>query len=388
MTIIQQQRGAEMWCRQPRLVLILLLLVAVSGLAVAKEKVILDNDMGELNDDAYALFMMLNSPKIDLLGVTTTPGNSWQEEAVAYSLRHLEMLGRSDVRVVRGVAEPILGLRTPARLEAEERLFGKVMYLGAYSRPRPKSFWQLPQPPYGGYAKTRPAEDHAVDFLVRQIKRHPHEVTLLMIGPTTNLALAMRKDPEIVPLVKRVVYMGGAFEVPGNTSPAAEFNWWFDPEAARITLRTPFPEQIVVPLDICEKVFYTREVYERIIAKPETPIVRMFKDLQGPEFAKAPKQTTFAWDSLAAAIIIEPQLATRIDEFYADVDVNFGPNYGRSLGYRACERRDLAHAADFPEGTQKVHVLMDINRQGFWDLFVTLMTAQRPAAAREGRAEE
>jgi inosine-uridine nucleoside N-ribohydrolase len=350
----------------------LLLLSAAAG--VAKEKVILDSDMGELNDDAYVLFMLANAPNIDLLGVTIAAGNVWQEEGIAYALRHLEMIGRSEVPVVRGMAEPLMGLRA-SRLDAEEKLFGRSEYLGAYGRPRPASPWQLAAMPYGGYARIKPHGGDAVDFLVHQIKQSPGEVTLLMIGPTTNLAIAVRKNPEIVPLVKRVVYMGGAFDVPGNTSPAAEFNWWFDPEAARITLRTPFKQQIVVPLDICEKVFYTRAVYQRIAAAPETPIVRMFKDLQGAGFAQNPQQTSFAWDSLVAAIVIDPSLAKKIVEVYADVDVAYGPNYGRSLGYRAAPRRDLNRAGDFPEGTQKVQVLKDVDRERFWDLFVHLMTA-------------
>lgn len=342
--------------------------------ARAKEKVILDSDMSQLSDDAYVLFMLSKSSRTELLGVTIATGNVWQEEGLAYALRHLERLGHPEIPVVRGIAEPLMGLRM-ARLEAEERLFGKVVYSGAYSRPRPKSITELGEPPYGGYASIKPQEGDAVDFLVRQIKNFPGQVTLMMIGPTTNLALAVRKNPEIVPLVKRVVYMGGAFEVPGNTSPAAEFNWWFDPEAARICLRTPFRQQTVVPLDICERVFYTRSIYERIVAASPTPITRMFKDLQGPEFAKDPMRTSFVWDSLAAAVVIEPKLATRIDEMYADVDVLHGPNYGRSLGYRGCQRRDLGRPSDFPEGTQKIEVLLDIDREAFWHLFVRLMTA-------------
>ena len=358
--------------------LVVLVAPALCPAAQAKEKVILDTDMGELNDDAYALFMLANSPQVELLGVTVVPGNTWIEEGLAYSLRHLEMIGRTDVPVVRGIAEPIMGLRH-LRLDAEEKLFGKVMYLGAYARPKPQSMLRLAQAPYGGYARTQPQPGDAVDFLVAQLKRHPHQVTILAIGPATNIALAVRKHPEIVPLVKRVIYMGGAFDVPGNTSPAAEFNWWFDPEAARIALRTPFAEQIVVPLDICEKVFYTRAEYERIAAAPETPIVKMFRDLQGPEFAKQPDRTSFAWDSLAAAILIRPELAVKMEERYVDVDAIFGPDYGRSLSYRASERADLTRPGDFPQGTRKARILFDIHRKGFWDLFVELMTRQSPA---------
>ena len=354
------------------LVLAVFLAFSILSAASAKEKVILDTDMGELNDDAYALFMLANSDKIELLGVTVCTGNTWMEEGVAYSLKHLEMIGRPGIPVVQGIVEPVMGFRH-TRMDAEEKLFGKVMYLGAYGRPRPESRLKLAQKPYGGYATTKPCPGDAVDFLVRQVKKHPGQITVLAIGPTTNLAVAVRKHPEIVPLVKRVIYMGGAFDVPGNTSPAAEFNWWFDPEAARITLRTPFKEQIIVPLDICEKVFYTRAVFQRIAAARQTPIVKMFKDLQGPEFARDPKRTSFAWDSIVTAILIQPELAAKMEERYVDVDATYGPDYGRSLSYKASERADLNRPADFPDGTQKVKILFDIDRKRFWDLFVQLM---------------
>jgi inosine-uridine nucleoside N-ribohydrolase len=354
--------------------LVFALLMSNVACAEERQKVILDTDMGQLNDDAYALFMLANSPEIDLLGVMTCTGNVWGEEAVAFSLRHLEMVGRPQVPVLRGVVEPIMGLRGE-RIDAEERLFGKSIYLGAYGRPRPESYRKLAAPPYGGYAKTEPAAGDAVDFLVTEIKRHPHEVTLLVIGPPTNLAIAVRKNPEIVPLVKQVVYMGGAIDVPGNTTPAAEFNFWFDPEAARICLRTPFRAQMIVPLDICEKVFYTKVEHDRVAAGPPTPLTRMFRDLQGPDFVKEPERKSFVWDSLAAAILIRPKLAVKMESLYLDVDATYGPEYGRSLGYRGGGRRDINRPEDFPQGAQRVSVLMDIDRAGFWDLFVELMTA-------------
>ncbi|MEF9672904.1 nucleoside hydrolase [Pseudomonas sp. PCH446] len=99
----------------------------------------------------------------------------------------------------------------------------------------------------------------------RQRAQEPHEVTLLAIGPLTNLALAIRQAPDIVPLIKRIVYMGGAIEIPGNTTPAAEFNWWFDPEAAKIVLRSPI-EHVIFPNDVCEKVTFDASVYQRVIA--------------------------------------------------------------------------------------------------------------------------
>ena len=79
-----------------------------------------------------------------------------------------------------------------------------------------------------------------MDFIIEEVRKHPGELTIVEIGPCSNLALAVLKAPDIVPLIKRVIFMGGSFFKPGNVTPTAEFNWWFDPEAARIVVRTPF----------------------------------------------------------------------------------------------------------------------------------------------------
>lgn len=348
-------------------------LLAAPVLATSQERVIVDADMGVLNDDAVALFMLLNSPDVEVLGVTIVPGNSWMEHGTAAALRQLELIGRTDVPVFMGVREPLMGSREPW-LEAEERIWGRSEYLGAYGRPRPESYLKLDREPAIGYPTTRPAAEHAVDFIVRAVKAHPNQVTLFVLGPATNVALAIRKNPEIVPLVKRVYYMGGAIDVPGNTSPAAEFNWWFDPEAVRITLRAPFREQVVVPIDVAERVYYTNEEYSRIAAAPETSITKLFRQLHGPRFERDPKARSFVWDALTTAIFLQPSIATRLDDRFVDVDVTYGPNYGRSIGYDRSRRRSFDTPADFPAGTQKMKVLMDVDRKAFWDLYVDLMT--------------
>jgi inosine-uridine nucleoside N-ribohydrolase len=351
---------------------------------VAQERVIVDADMGVLNDDAVALFMLLNSPNVEVLGVTIVPGNTWAEAGTAYALRQLELVGRSDIPVFMGVREPLMGDRK-SWLDAEERLWGRSEYLGAYGRTRPDSYLKLEREPAIGYPASKPADEHAIDFIVRAIKAHPNEVTLFVLGPPTNIAMAIRKNPEIVPLVKRVYYMGGAIDVPGNTTPAAEFNWWFDPEATRIAVRAPFREQIVVPLDITERVYYTKAEYDRIVAGPETPITKLFRQLHGPRFERDAAARSFVWDALTTAIFLKPGIATKLDDRFLDVDVTYGPNYGRSIGYHESRRRSLNSPAEFPAGTQKVKVLFDIDRKAFWDLYVDLMTrrpAPRPSSGR------
>lgn len=341
----------------------------------ATEKVIVDADMGVVNDDAVALFMLMNTPGVEVLGVSIVPGNTWMEEGTAYALRQLELVGRTDIKVYMGVHEPLMGSRQ-AWLQAEERLWGNSEYIGAYNRPRPESYKALAREPAIGYPTTTPADEHAVDFIIRSVKANPNEVSIFALGPPTNLALAIRKDPSIVPLVKRVVYMGGAIDVRGNSSPAAEFNWWFDPEAVKIAVRTPFREQIVVPLDVAEHVYYTKAEYDRIAAGPDTPIVKLFRQMHGPRFEKAPEAKSFVWDALTAAVVLQPSIATRMDDRYLDIDVTPGINYGRSIGFHESRRRSFSTPENFPAGTQRVKVLMDVDRKAFWDLYVRLMTVK------------
>jgi inosine-uridine nucleoside N-ribohydrolase len=340
-----------------------------------KAKVIVDADMGQLNDDAAAMFMLAQSDDtVDLLGITTVSGNTWVEEGTAYSLRQLEIAKERRVPVVPGAGVPLMGDRQPT-LAAEEDLFGNSQYIGSLARPRPDSYDDLATTPYGGYPSTRPSRKAAAEFIAKQVRAYPHQVTLFALGPATNIALAVRTYPDIVPLVKEVIYMGGAIDIPGNTTPAAEFNWWYDPESAKISLRTPFPKQTIVPNDVAERVFYTKAEYDRIVGGPQTPITKMFKDLQGPGFASNPSRSSFVWDSLTAAIFLDRSIATDVQQRYVDVDDNFGPDYGRALGYDETRRRDLDNPEDFPTGTQKVDVVFDINREKFWDLYVSKMTA-------------
>lgn len=344
-------------------VVLLLLLALGSSVVFAKEKVLLDTDMVQLFDDGAAMIMLANAPNIELLGVCTVAGNTWVQEGTAYALRQLEIIGRTDIPVAIGAQYPLRAGRGET-LALERELFGigPSSYIGSWSRPEPASYLQLQSPPYGGYPVTKPIEQSAVDFIIDTVRANPGEVTILAIGPCTNIALAIRKDPGIVPLVKRIVYMGGAIDVPGNTTPAAEFNWWYDPEAARMTVRAPWAEQLVVGLDVCEKVHFTIDEYHRLIASG-TEVAKMIEAIYGPRFEADPKRTSYVWDTIAAAVIIDPTLITEVETRWIDVNDEFGLDYGRSLGYKI----------QGPAGTQKADILFTIDEARFWDLVVDLL---------------
>ena len=157
--------------------------------------------------------------------------------------------------------------------------------------------------------------------------------------------------------------MGGAFDTPGNTTPSAEFNWWFDPEAAKMSVRARFADQLIVGLDVCEKYRFNKKVFERITAV-KTPIAKMFKEKYGPSFEKDPDYTRLVWDTIAAAVVIEPALIVEEETRWVDVNSDYGLDYGRSLSYHK----------QGPAGTQKARILLAIDEERFWNMMVDLLT--------------
>jgi inosine-uridine nucleoside N-ribohydrolase len=351
--------------------------VALTALAVpaaAAEKVVFDTDFNTIGDDGQAFVMLahgMREGKVDLLGVTVVTGNQWLDQEVADALRAVERMGVADrVGVYPGALHPLLHDR--AALEAEQQLFGKG-YAGAWRKPMPTGPGDLVAPGDGFATTAKPEAVHGVDFLVQAVKANPGEVTILAVGPLTNLALAFRKNPEIVPLIKRIVYMGGAIDVPGNVTPAAEFNWWFDPEAARIVLREPV-EHVIFPLDVTNTARFGKDVFDRVSGAP-TPVAELFKANYAKAFASDPEEKAEVWDTLAAAYVLDPTIATDVRELPAvDVDTVFGPDYGRSLG----------HTKNPPVGTRKAKVVYRVDLDRFWAMYVDLLTRPVPGAAGGG----
>jgi inosine-uridine nucleoside N-ribohydrolase len=146
----------------------------------------------------------------------------------------------------------------------------------------------------------------------------------------TNLAIALRMRPDIQSKIRRLVFMGGNVHVPGNSTKAAEFNFWFDPEAAQIVLRSAIPKKVMFALDICNQAVLTRARFEEIAAA-KTPITELYREDYGsryPGFYQHADATGSLWDELAAGYLIEPRIVTKSEMSYLDIDTKFGPNYG------------------------------------------------------------
>jgi len=171
--------------------------------------IVIDCDPG--HDDAIALLLALASPELELLGVTTVAGNQTLEKTTANALRVLEFVGRGDVPVAAGADRPLVREQfVAAYVHGESGLDGPA----------------LPSP------RGKPLPVHAVDFIAELVLSAPRPVTLVPTGPLTNVALFLARHPGAAGRVERIVLMGGAI-AEGNVTPAAEFNVWADPEAAR-----------------------------------------------------------------------------------------------------------------------------------------------------------
>ena len=350
--------------RIARRIIFALLIVAMSAFTAAadtKEKVLLDTDMVESFDDGVAMIMLANAPGIDLLGVTTLTGNSWAAGGVAYAIKQLEIEGKTSIPVAMGFEYPLRPYRH-AGIAAERKLFGMGLdsWMGSFGLEKPES-WQAEYVKlYGGAPTMTPDARHAVDFIIDTVRANPGEITIAAIGPCTNLAVAARKAPDIIPLIKRVVYMGGSFYQQGNVTPTAEFNWWFDPEAAKIALRAPFKEQIIVGLDVCESVIFRREHYDRLIntlgKSEQAKILRSTFPAQ--QFESNPEFTFFIWDVIVAAIIIDSSVVTGEVTAFVDINDQWGLSYGQSIAY----------PKQGPEGSREARIIMDVDIDKLWDM--------------------
>ncbi len=332
-----------------------------SALAHAKEKVILDADMVEAFDDGIAMLMLANSPKVELLGVTTVAGNSWAEAGTAYALRQLEITGKTQIPVAIGALYPFRPQRHEnIALEREMFGIGVDVWTGSFGFPQPKSWQDFYMEHYKTKPTISPIDQSGVDFIIDTVRKYPNEITIAAIGPCTNLAMAIRKAPDIIPLIKRVIYMGGSFFHPGNVTPAAEFNWWFDPEAARIAVRAPFKEQIIVGLDVSEKIEFEKDNYDRFMNTLNKNVLAdmLEKTHVGVSFNKDPKFSHFVWDVIVSAIIIEPEIITEEITQFVDVNDQFGLSYGQSMPF----------PINGPKGSKKARIILDINEERFWDM--------------------
>jgi inosine-uridine nucleoside N-ribohydrolase len=304
-------------------------LLALSGLCgAAKDLVLFDTDSGLFGDDGVALVMLLRTPAlVSVQGITIVPGNVWGPQGAEYMFHILDLLKRGQIPVALGADGPLI--HTAAMAREMDRRWGTLNYIGAFAQDAAAPV--IPAP--GGKLTGRRLRRDAVNLLISEIERHPGEVTILALGPMTNIALALRLKPEIESKIKRIVFMGGNIRVAGNASNAAEFNFWFDPEAARIVLRSRIPKKAMFGLDICNLARIRKPEFDQI-AGAHTPVTNLYREDLGnryPAFLKKPDATGYMWDSLAAAYLLDPDFVTKSESRYLDVQTSWGQFYGSTV---------------------------------------------------------
>ena len=336
--------------------------------AQQRHKVIVNEDCsGPGGSNLQTLLVMIQSPQVEVLGITVVSGDQWRDEEVAHTLRLLEIIGRTDIPVVPGAVFPLVRRREETQLWQER--YGKVAYAGAWD----DRWWHEPfvvPALQEGQPTTKPSEEDAAHFMIRMVHKYPHEVTIYEGGPMTNLALAISIDPQFPELAQELVFMGGGLSPRSDNpefvnNPRHEFNFWFDPEAAQIVLRAPWKKIVCTPTDISIKTHMTPALVRQIEISG-TPLARYVAS-----FAMLTPGADIMWDELAAAAWIDPTLITKGETRFMEVDLDRGAGYGNTLTWTERDKPKLAATL--------VEIQVDLDLERFYRTFVSLMSAPTPA---------
>ncbi len=335
----------------------------------ARRKIVINEDLsGPGGSNLQTPLLLIQSPDVEVLGITAVSGDQWRDEEVAHMLRLLEIIGRTDIPVMPGAVYPLVRNREDALMW--QARYGKVAYAGAWD-PR---WWHepfvVPALPEG-MPTIKPSTEDAAHFLNRIVHQYPHEVTIYEGGPMTNLALAISMDPQFPELAQELVFMGGSLNPATNdpefvNNPRHEFNFWFDPEAAEIVLRAKWKKITCTPTDISIMTRLTPAMVHDIEASG-TPLARYVA-----RYFRPGPGSDYMWDELAAASWIDPTLITKRETRYMGVDLDRGAGYGNTETWTEDDKPKL------PRGP--VEIQLDLDAERFYRMFVNLMRAATPAA--------
>jgi ribosylpyrimidine nucleosidase len=302
-----------------------------------KQKVFLDCDPG--HDDAINIMLAHAYPELELVGISVVAGNQTIEKTTVNALNVCQYLGIMDVPVAAGCGNAMVKPR-----EICPEIHGTTGIDGPTFEPLVK--------------KADPR--HGVQLMIDTLMAaEDHEIMVVPTGPLTNVAMALRMEPRIIPKIKRIVLMGGSYQN-GNVTPAAEFNIHCDPEAAYVVFTSGVPITMV-GLDVTRKVLCYPEIVDRM-AKIDNKASHLFVDLM--RFFNKTQKEVFGWeggpthDPVTCASIIDPELLTT--RFcHVSVDIKSEESYGRT-------NADIFEF--FRRGEPNCDVAVDINVERFWDI--------------------
>ena len=299
-----------------------------------KRKIIIDCDPG--HDDAIALMMAYNNPKLDLLGITIVAGNQTLEKTRQNGLNVCQALNIK-VPVYAGMSLPMVREQVvAANVHGETGLDGPV-------------FEPL---------KIKAEEKHAITYIIETLMTADNDITLVPIGPLSNIAMAMRIEPRIIPKIKEIVLMGGAYAI-GNFTPSAEFNFFADPEAAHVVFTSGVPI-VMMGLDLTNQTVCTEEVIKRMEAIGNKAsalfcdIMRFVLKTQNEEFGLSGGPLH---DATCIAYLTDPSLFI-LESMYTAIDIKSELCYGRTV----CDVLDVLKKPH----NSKVGMKIDVDE--FWNM--------------------
>ena len=278
--------------------------------AAAPQRIIIDTDPGV--DDALAILLALRSPELKVEAITPVAGNVPLDYTLPNALRLVEIAGRTDVPVAAGASHPLVrNLITAAHVHGNNGLAGV----------------DFPPP------KTKPVQESATEIIRRLVRANPGEITIVAVGPLTNVATVLRADPGLSGLLRSIVIMGGSLSG-GNVTPAAEFNLYADPEAARIVFDAGVP-LIMVGLDVTRKVLFTPD-HLKVLQAGTTPWSRAAARIMGATIERlnrGPHPMLEAMhDPLTVANLIDPGILS-FKDYYVEVETQGEFTAGETVGY-------------------------------------------------------
>lgn len=335
-----------------------------SALASADGKprrIIIDTDPGI--DDAMAIFLALRSPELKVEAITPVAGNVPLDLTLPNALRLVEIAGRTDVPVAAGASHPLI-----RRLVTAGHVHGVNGLAGV----------EFPEP------KTKPVHETAPELIRRIARENPGEITIVAVGPLTNVALALRADPELAGMIPAIVIMGGSLSG-GNMTPAAEFNIYVDPEAARIVFDANIP-LTMVGLDVTRKCRVSEQHIERLEAASNSVSQAAGKILRATyERMRHGGEVTDIdlHDALAVASLIDHDVITRKD-YYVEVETAGEWTAGQTIGYdgRAPIRKSAQMESSAPEAPAaeipfkaNAQVAVGVDPGRFFQLLISRLTA-------------